>query len=65
MYPTSIDNFAIAIGELSLTMPDAKITAIRPAYNGNIIFETGTDIDYIWDYPSGCISQYIKGSWRK
>lgn len=61
----SIDALLLATNELRETVPDGRISKVSPCANGNIIFDTDSDIYYRWDILSGCISQHHKGDWRK
>lgn len=65
MYTTNVDAMLLALNELRETVPDVRITKVEPCANGNIIFNTDSDIYYRWDILSGCISQCRSGEWRK
>lgn len=65
MYTTNVDAMLLALNELRETVPDVRISKVEPCANGNIIFNTDSDIYYRWDILSGCISQYRVDDWRK
>lgn len=65
MYTTNVDAMLMALNELRETVPDVRISKVEPCANGNIIFNTDSDIYYRWDILSGCISQCRSDEWRK